>query len=85
MSNSRGNREEGNLLLIVEAANILEGKRTRPNDAGKTGYDIVRHMHVRQKHRDELPATTTEAVVNSVAKSFSEVDFVIQNYGHTCQ
>ena len=44
MSNSRGNREEGNLLLIVEAANILEGKRTRPNDAGKTGYDVVRHM-----------------------------------------
>ena len=35
MSNSRSSRDEGNLLLIVEAANILEGKRTRPNEPGK--------------------------------------------------
>jgi len=33
MSSSR--REEGNLLLIVEAANILEGKRTSNNEHGK--------------------------------------------------
>jgi len=36
MSNSRDNREEeGNLLLIVEAANILEGKRARSDESGK--------------------------------------------------
>ena len=35
MNNTLGSRDEGKLLLIVEAANILEGKRTRPNEPGK--------------------------------------------------
>ena len=40
MSHSgRGSRDEGNLLLIVEAANILEGRRTRPNEPGKNESD----------------------------------------------
>jgi len=33
--------EEGNLLLIVEAANILEGKRARSDESGKNESDVV--------------------------------------------
>ena len=43
MSSSR--RVEGNLLLIVEAADILEGKRTSSNEHGKKKPDNVLLKH----------------------------------------
>ncbi|XP_065918075.1 uncharacterized protein [Dysidea avara] len=77
MSNSRGNREEGNLLLIVEAANILEGKRTRPNDAGNNSLNSCSGLKGNKKrklHKAQAPITVESLEVDAYAVDIKRVE-----------
>ncbi|XP_065918079.1 uncharacterized protein [Dysidea avara] len=80
MSNSRSSRDEGNLLLIVEAANILEGKRTRPNEPGNnllngcSGLNLLKGNKKRKLHKAQAPTTVNSLEVDAYAVDIKRVE-----------
>ncbi|XP_065918084.1 uncharacterized protein [Dysidea avara] len=74
MSNSRG---EGNLLLIVKAA---EGKRTRPNEPGYdslngcSGLDLLKGNKKRKLHKAQAPTTVGSLEVDAYAVDIKRVE-----------
>ncbi|XP_065918091.1 uncharacterized protein [Dysidea avara] len=81
MSHSgRGSRDEGNLLLIVEAANILEGRRTRPNEPGTnslngcSGLNLLKGNKKRKLHKARVPTTVDSLEVDAYAVDIKRVE-----------
>ncbi|XP_065918060.1 uncharacterized protein [Dysidea avara] len=80
MNNTLGSRDEGKLLLIVEAANILEGKRTRPNEPGTnslngfSGLNLLKGNKKRKLHKAQAPTTVESLEADVYAVDIKRVE-----------
>ncbi|XP_065918112.1 uncharacterized protein [Dysidea avara] len=83
MSNSRGlgrgsrSRDEGNLLLIVEAANILEGRRSSNVSGNNPSNDCIcvgSRNRKRKLHKAQAPTTVESLEVDVYAVNIKRVE-----------